>query len=48
MEGSAKQTSEVPTLEIMSATHQALWALLFFSILAGIAAIVRNRADGHS
>jgi hypothetical protein len=40
--GSAQRTMEVSTSEIMSAIHQALWALLFFSILAGSAALLRN------
>lgn len=43
--GFAKETSEVSTPEIMSATHQALWALLFFSILAGSAAFLRNKKE---
>ena len=46
--GFAKRTFEVSTSEIMSATHQALWALLFFSILAGTTALLRNRADLRS
>jgi EmrB/QacA subfamily drug resistance transporter len=43
--GFAKSTSEVSTSEIMNAAHQALWALLFFSILAGSAALLRNRPN---
>jgi len=42
--GFAKRTLDVPTSEILSATHQALWPLLFFSVLAGGAALLRNRA----
>jgi hypothetical protein len=43
----AKQTSEVPGLEIVSATLQALWALLFFSVLGGSTAFLRNTTDQH-
>ncbi len=46
--GFAKSTLDVSTSEIMRATHQALWALLFFSILAGGAALLRNRPPAHS
>jgi hypothetical protein len=46
--GFAKSTLEVSTSEILSATHQALWPLLFFSILAGGAALLRNRTTDHS
>jgi EmrB/QacA subfamily drug resistance transporter len=46
--GFAKSTLEVSTSETLSATHQALWPLLFFSILAGGAALVRNRPTAHS
>ena len=42
--GFAKRTLDVPTSEILSATHQALWPLLFFSVLAGGAALLGNRA----
>jgi hypothetical protein len=45
--GFAKRTLDVPTFEILSATHQAWWALLFFSVLAGGAALLRNRAASH-
>jgi EmrB/QacA subfamily drug resistance transporter len=45
--GFAKSTLEVSTSEIMRAVHQAFWSLLFFSILAGGAALLRNRSD-HS
>ena len=41
--GAVKKTAEVPTGEIMDATHQALWALLLFSVLAGAAAVLRNK-----
>jgi MFS family permease len=41
--GTVKGTVEVSTAEIMNATHQALWALLLFSVLAGIAAVMRNK-----
>jgi fucose permease len=40
--GLAPRTLSVSTSEIMSATHQALWALLFFSILAGGTSLWRN------
>jgi EmrB/QacA subfamily drug resistance transporter len=46
--GFAKTTLDVSTSEILSATHQALWILLFFSILAGGAALLRNRSSNHS
>jgi EmrB/QacA subfamily drug resistance transporter len=42
--GLAPRTLAVSTSEIMRATHQALWALLFFSILAGGTSLLRNRA----
>jgi EmrB/QacA subfamily drug resistance transporter len=40
--GIGKRTTEASTHQIMNATHQALWALLFFSILAGAAALLRK------
>jgi hypothetical protein len=46
--GFAKSTLDVSTSEILSATQQALWVLLFFSILAGGATLLRNRASDHS
>jgi MFS family permease len=44
--GNAKKTTEASTQQIMNATHQALWALLFFSILAGAAALL-SRVDAN-
>ncbi len=40
--GFSQRTMEVSTSEMMNAIHQALWALLFFSILAGSAALLKN------
>jgi len=40
--GFAQRTVEVSAPIIMAAVHQALWALLFFSILAGSASLLKN------
>ena len=45
--GFAQRTVEVSASVIMSAVHQALWALLFFSILAGSASLLKNRTTDH-
>jgi EmrB/QacA subfamily drug resistance transporter len=45
--GFAQRTTDVSTTVIMRAVHQALWALLFFSILAGCAALLRTRPANH-
>lgn len=45
--GISQRTTDVSTAQIMAAVHQALWALLFFSILAGAAALLRNKQATH-
>jgi EmrB/QacA subfamily drug resistance transporter len=46
--GFAKRTLEVSTDEVLIAAHQVLWTLLLFSILAGGASLVRNKAASRS
>lgn len=46
--GILKKTTEATTQQIMNATHQALWVLLFFSVLACAAVLLRGRVPSNA